>query len=862
MNDFDRLQEALRLLPDISYLPQRFEDRSCEQLRRAIVAIAAGVPTVGTGDLAGLTRHVMRRAVLVSSFHDSTWTIPKLAPWPTEKLWEESCVTVVGEDFQSFRLRADTAWSADWLEKSNEFDPFEKAHRETRRRVGWPSSPHLPLDTALQYGLQLSFSGYQGPGQRLATRAAFFLRPGGTLVVNLPTGTGKSLVAWAPALLSDQNELSVMITPTIALAIDQERQLHEQYPKAPGVLPKELAWHSGLSDETRKTIRSRLRNGSQRILITSPESFVGPLSRVLYETAEKGLLKYFIVDEAHLVAQWGNDFRPEFQAMSGMRRDLIKQCPFRTLLLSATLTQESFDVLETLFSDGDFDSVNSVSLRPEPEYWISNSQYKALRDRKVVELLRVVPRPFLLYVTTQKDAEDWYLKFKQLGILRSGCVHGGTSNDERERVISSWRAGEIDCVVATSAFGLGMDKSDIRTVIHACIPESIDRFYQEVGRVGRDGNAAVSVFLPCAEADESTAKSISNERIISLEKGFERWSDMIKSSQIINQHGLRKIDLNTRPKHIQQDSDANAAWNLRTLVLLNRTGIIRLESSRPPDIEQAENESEVAFEIRRQSAMEDYFSSAYLTIIDAGHLDQKIWDSKVKTEREQMFAASNQSYNRITKLLRGDVEIGSLLQETYSIKTANGGASPMHICAGCPVCRKISTNESHQFYHPEPHLVSCIKHGDVEFLRNIFRVHSDVVFVCCDSTLLDRKKFGVGLWLISRLAGKGIDEFAIPEDWKSKREWRRIHEFSQRRFVVSNALHSHDPCQNDLRLPRATFLLDQSAPVIPPSLINMNRPFHVIFAPEDSIDHGTGQRFFDTHPHIHDYDLSRRLGDQ
>ena len=837
-------------------------------MRRAIIANTAGASTVGPGDLAGLARHLMRRAAFVTGDHDMVWTVPKVEPWPARELWQESCLQIVAEDNQSFRLRGSTPWTAEWLEKSIEFDPLEAAHRETPRRVGWPSLPHLPIDTALEFGLGLDkakFGGYQGPGQRLAVRAAFFLRPGGTLVVNLPTGTGKSLVAWAPALLAEQTSLTVMITPTIALAIDQERQLHEQYPKAPGGLPKELAWHSGLTDETRKTIRSRLRNGSQRILITSPESFVGPLSRLLYETAEKGLLKYFIVDEAHLVAQWGNDFRPEFQAMSGMRRDLLKVCPskraFRTLLLSATLTQESFDVLETLFSDGDFDSVNAVSLRPEPEYWISVSQYKVERDRKVVELLRMVPRPFLLYVTTKKDAEEWYLKFKQLGIRRSGCVHGGTSNDERERVISRWRSGDIDCVVATSAFGLGMDKSDIRAVIHACIPESIDRFYQEVGRAGRDGNASVSFLLPCPEADESTARSISNERIISLEKGFGRWSDLIKSEKTVSKNGVWKVDLNTRPKHILQDSEANVAWNLRTLVLLNRAGIIRLESSRPPDIEQAENESETAFEKRRKLLMGQYFSSAYLTIRESGHLDESVWESKVKAERDRMFSASSQSFDRMEKLQRGNVEIGKLLQETYSIKTANGGASPEHFCAGCPACRSNPSDGRHRFRHPEPDVVSCIDYGDITILRSIFKVQSEVVFVRFDSSLSDREQIKRGLWFVERLAGKGVAEFAVPDGWKEKREWTRIHEFSANGFVVNSVLRDHDPHQNDLRLPRATFFLEEVSPVIPQSLINMNRPFHIIFAPEGSIKHGTNRRFFDIQPHVRDLDLIRRLGD-
>lgn len=865
MSDFDRLQEALRFLPDANRLTQRFDDRSCEQLRRAIVSLNENPSAVGSGDLAGLARHAMRRAALTTGDAESIWTVPKSAQWPSKELWNESQVDVITDDHHSFRLRANKAWSVDWLANSQQFDPFEAAFRETPRRVGWPSCPHLPLDTALQYGLQLPFTGYQGPGQRLAVRSAFFLRPGGTLVVNLPTGTGKSLVAWAPALLAEQNALTVMITPTIALAIDQERQLHEQYPNAPGGLPKEVAWHSGLTEETRRIIRGRLRNGSQRVLITSPESFVGPLSRVLYETAEKGLLKYFVVDEAHLVAQWGNDFRPEFQAMSGMRRDLLRQCPsgreFRTLLLSATLTQESFDVLETLFSDGGFDSVNAVSLRPEPEYWISSSAYKSQRDQKVAELLRLVPRPFLLYVTKPVDADEWHRRVNQLGIKRSGCVHGRTSNDERERVIDRWRAGEIDCVVATSAFGLGMDKGDIRSVIHACIPESIDRYYQEVGRSGRNGNASVSFLLPCHEADKKIAKRLSSAKTNSIKNGFDRWSEMIMSGQSVNDRGMWRIDLNSRPKHIRQDSGANAAWNLCTLVLLNRADVIRLDASRPPEIEQGEDESDLAFEKRRKLVMAKFFATAFLTIRESGHLDGNIWNIKVKEERDRMFATSNQAFDRMERLLRGNVEIGRLLQETYSINTANGGASPEHLCAGCPACRSKPSSDGQRFSHPEPDRVTCIAHADIEALRNIFKTSAEVVYVRFDSSLSLRERVKRGLWFVQRLASKGVAEFAVPADWKEKREWKTIHGSSNFGFVVNSDLHDYDPLGNGLPLPRATFLLDKPEPAIPQALTNMNRPFHIIFAPEDSVESDSNRRFFDLHPHVRDFDLVRRLGE-
>jgi ATP-dependent DNA helicase RecQ len=113
-----------------------------------------------------------------------------------------------------------------------------------------------------------------------------------------------------------------------------------------------------------------MSDGTQRVLIASPESIVTSLARPLYEAAATGRLRYFIVDEAHLVAQWGTEFRPEFQSMCGLRRELLAHCPaiadrFRTLLLSATLSQESVDILRNLFAEELFDHVSAVTLRPE-----------------------------------------------------------------------------------------------------------------------------------------------------------------------------------------------------------------------------------------------------------------------------------------------------------------------------------------------------------------------------------------------------------------------------------------------------------------------------------------------------------------
>jgi ATP-dependent DNA helicase RecQ len=182
LNDFDEIQKAMRALPDVGGFQTRFADRSCEQLRRAIVSRDDDPQSVGNGDLAGLVRHVICRCSLLTGERERVWTVPKDRAWPTKKNWQNANIQVVGEDQDSFRLQANKAWHVDWLQQSDRFDPFENTYRETNRREGWPSTPVLPLDTALQYGLKLPFTSYQGPGQRLAVRAAFFLKPGATLV--------------------------------------------------------------------------------------------------------------------------------------------------------------------------------------------------------------------------------------------------------------------------------------------------------------------------------------------------------------------------------------------------------------------------------------------------------------------------------------------------------------------------------------------------------------------------------------------------------------------------------------------------------------------------------------------------------
>jgi len=773
-------------------------------------------------------------------------------------------VQIVGSTPTHLSLRAKESWHAPWLEQSEAFPPLAAAFKETDRRNFWPCSPRMPLDTALQYGLRLPFQNYSSPGQRQAIHAAFFMKRGAALVVNLPTGSGKSLVAWAPALLAESNALTVMVTPTVALALDQERQLHENY-SCPELqqLPENLAWHGGLSPEKKKEIKARLQSGSQQIIITSPESLVGSLARPIYNATREGRLAYFVVDEAHLISQWGNAFRPEFQSMCGMHRELLSTCPpdarFRTLLLSATLTQESFDTLQHLFSHCELDAVNGVILRPEPEYWLSKAPSEAERERRVRELLRVVPRPFLLYVTKQDDAEHWRERIQSMGILRSGMVHGSSRPTDRERVIDAWRSGEIDCVVATSAFGLGMDKANVRTVVHACVPESIDRYYQEVGRSGRDGKASVSFLMHC-EKDLEIARNLSSERIITIEKGFERWKAMISNAKT-DERGRYLVRLDSKTTTVKQDTESNQDWNLSTLVLLNRSNVIRIQSISPPKFEQNEIENESEFEKRIEVEMGRYFLTVPVTIEEDQHREIDFWTMHVLPIREHLQQESWQGFLQMQRLLAANMEMGERLAECYRLQFRNETVMPTHVCAGCPVCRHENRTDEHIFAFPEPGEISHIEQPDLSRLRAIFGKQLNLVFVACsrnDATLATGDTFI--RQVLRRLAGMGIMEFAVPDEWMKCTEWQRLHESSRYRFVIGRRLSDHDAFENEARVPRVTCFLPNEVPTFPRSLTLLSRPIHIVFidsnTPHDEYPH---RQLFDYIPRTDLSDVLRRL---
>jgi len=645
------------------------------------------------------------------------------------------------------------------------------------------------------------------------------------MAVNLPTGSGKSLVAWSVAMLAERDVLSVVVLPTVALALDQERQMTSQFRDRGAGLPDRLAWHGSLTPEEKSAIWQRMRDGTQRVLFASPEAVTGPLCRDLFSAAKAGRLKYFVIDEAHIVSEWGDGFRPEFQSMAGLRRELIECCPrpegrLRTLLLSATLTEECLEVLRDLFSEGEFEVISAVHLRPEPEYWISHAESLAEKEARVLELVHVVPRPFLLYVTERKDATAWARRLRSAGYQRLGCVHGGTSGEERLRVIDEWRKGRLDGVVATSAFGLGMDKGDVRSVIHACVPETIDRFYQEVGRGGRDGKACVS-FVVYWDGDFNVAESLSINCFISVDRGRERWRWMMDSARRTQRDDVLRLDLNSLPPDKSRDSPANRAWNLRTLLLLHRARIIRFVSEPPPELPVADSQT-------AESQTDEHFNSSFVQVLVNEHYQLETWERMVEPLRDASHRRDRLAFFEMSEVLSGRREMADALGAAYAVHLDGIHVSPVKVCGGCPGCR-LSDDMIRECRPPncqpgqfpdqriDPRLRSLVDRGG-----------NNLLIVSCEGSA---RHFGRQIQrnVLPTLVKWGISEVALPEEWRSQRHCQELYRDAPRRFLIHRSMMDFDEHRDQIAVPRVTMFFPDDAVPFDTRLLHISRPLHIIF---------------------------------
>jgi ATP-dependent DNA helicase RecQ len=315
------------------------------------------------------------------------------------------------------------------------------------------------------------------PGQEEVIQAVLDGRD--TLAV-MPTGGGKSLCYQVPALMTEG--LTVIVSPLISLMKDQVDSLLQSSVEGAATL------HSGLSPEERWEVEKKMRTGEIRMLYVAPERLRSLEFVLALRKAGVGL---FVVDEAHCISEWGHDFRPDYLFLPRVVRDLGNP---PVLALTATATPRvRQDILRSLGMREPKVVVTSFN-RPNLTYRVRSARDKKDKLPLILDTIRSSPPPGIIYGTTRKECEELAASLKRAGV-NAAHYHAGLGAAERSSVQERFMTDEIDVVVATIAFGMGVDKPNVRFVIHASVPGSLPAYIQEAGRAGRDGEPSECVVL-------------------------------------------------------------------------------------------------------------------------------------------------------------------------------------------------------------------------------------------------------------------------------------------------------------------------------------------------------------------------------
>jgi ATP-dependent DNA helicase RecQ len=314
------------------------------------------------------------------------------------------------------------------------------------------------------------------PGQEAAVSAVLAGRSAAAI---FPTGSGKSLCYQLSAVLLPH--LTLVVSPLLALMQDQLGFLQRHGISAGSI-------DSAQSRDEVNDVMARARSGELKILMISVERLKNERFRNFLHSVSISLL---VVDEAHCISEWGHNFRPDYLKLPDYQRQF--KIP-QALLLTATATPKVIADMQAKFAIAPADVITTGFYRPNLNLWVEPVTGMDKR-RRLVEWMGARPnQPSIVYVTLQKTAEQIAEHLNRHGI-QAEAYHAGLPHDKREGIQRRFMGGQSNCIVATIAFGMGIDKSDIRNVVHFDLPKSIENYSQEIGRAGRDGQPSECLVL-------------------------------------------------------------------------------------------------------------------------------------------------------------------------------------------------------------------------------------------------------------------------------------------------------------------------------------------------------------------------------
>ncbi len=356
--------------------------------------------------------------------------------------------------------------------------PRRRRRRRRRRGGGVPDQQRQQMLEILRREFDLK---HFRPGQEAVIRSVL---DGKDTIAVMPTGGGKSLTYQLPSLLLPG--LTVVVSPLIALIRDQFEKLREHGIEA-------LRLDSSLTQTQKEATLDLLEEGAQKILLITPEGATGPAFK---KRLGDQLVSLLVVDEAHCVSEWGHDFRPSYLALGALAQDLGRP---PVLALTATAPHQ---VREEIFKRlGLIDPTVVVRpvARPNLRFEVMPCDSEDEKRRELIQLMRRLRRPGIVYCSTVRDVEELGALCK-LARIPAEIYHGRLTKSERDHAhMRFMSSGKRIVMIATSAFGLGVDKADIRYVIHYQVPGSIEAYVQEAGRAGRDGLPARCILLWLSE---------------------------------------------------------------------------------------------------------------------------------------------------------------------------------------------------------------------------------------------------------------------------------------------------------------------------------------------------------------------------